>query len=140
MPAAGVAFADHHIAESVSSAGCRASQWFQIDRAHSRLDLHSIGTVELSLRRAPEVTFWRAPCNRVLGHQHPGAQPLSKIVKDARGRAGERLARGNAPQVMATLRNTAISLVRLAGATNIAASLRHHAARAERPITLLLTS
>lgn len=41
---------------------------------------------------------------------------------------------------MATLRNTAISLLRLAGATNIAASLRHHAARADRPITLLLTS
>jgi len=47
---------------------------------------------------------------------------------------------GNGPQVMATLRNTAISLLRLAGATNIAASLRHHATRTERPITLLLTS
>ena len=34
---------------------------------------------------------------------------------------------GNAPQVMATLRNTAISLLRLAGWTNIAAALRHHA-------------
>src|ERR671927_385042 len=47
---------------------------------------------------------------------------------------------GNAPQVMATLRNTAIGLLRLSGATNIAASLRHHAASTERPITLLLTS
>jgi predicted transposase YbfD/YdcC len=44
------------------------------------------------------------------------------------------------PQVMATLRNTAISLHRLAGATSIAAALRHHAANAQRPITLLLTS
>ena len=51
-----------------------------------------------------------------------------------------RVRTGNAPQVMATLRNTAISLLRLAGATNIAARLRHHAARAERPITLVLTS
>jgi predicted transposase YbfD/YdcC len=51
-----------------------------------------------------------------------------------------RVRTGNAPQVMATLRNTAISLLRLTGATNIAASLRHHAARLERPITLLLTS
>jgi hypothetical protein len=41
---------------------------------------------------------------------------------------------------MATLRNTAISLHRLAGATSIAAALRHHAANAQRPITLLLTS
>jgi predicted transposase YbfD/YdcC len=47
---------------------------------------------------------------------------------------------GNSPHVMATLRNTAISLLRLTGATNIAASLRHHAAAADRPIKLLLTS
>jgi predicted transposase YbfD/YdcC len=47
---------------------------------------------------------------------------------------------GNGPHVMATLRNTAISLLRLDGATNIAASLRHHARLAERPIKLLLTS
>jgi predicted transposase YbfD/YdcC len=47
---------------------------------------------------------------------------------------------GNAPQVMATLRNTAVSLLRLSGATNIAASLRHHATHTERPITLLLAS
>jgi predicted transposase YbfD/YdcC len=47
---------------------------------------------------------------------------------------------GNGPHVMATLRNTAISLLRLTGATNIAASLRHHAAAADRPINLLLTS
>jgi predicted transposase YbfD/YdcC len=47
---------------------------------------------------------------------------------------------GNAPQVMATLRNTAISLHRLAGATNIAEALRHHARQPDRPINLLLTS
>lgn len=34
---------------------------------------------------------------------------------------------GNAPAVMATLRNTAISLLRLTGWTNIAAAHRHHA-------------
>ena len=51
-----------------------------------------------------------------------------------------RVRTGNAPQVMATLRNTAISLHRLTGATNIAASLQHHAAQTERPITLLLAS
>jgi predicted transposase YbfD/YdcC len=47
---------------------------------------------------------------------------------------------GNGPQVMATLRNTAISLLRLAGHTCIAAALRHHAANASRPINLVLTS
>lgn len=46
----------------------------------------------------------------------------------------------NAPQVMATLRNTAISLLRLDGHTNIAAALRHHAVNPARPINLVLTS
>jgi len=45
---------------------------------------------------------------------------------------------GNAPQVMATLRNTAISLLRLAGATSIAKALRHHARHPDQAITCLL--
>jgi DDE family transposase len=44
---------------------------------------------------------------------------------------------GAAPQVMALLRNLAISLHRLAGATNIAAATRHHARDARRPLRLL---
>ena len=44
---------------------------------------------------------------------------------------------GAAPQVMASLRNLAISMHRLAGATNIAAALRHHARDATRPLRLL---
>jgi predicted transposase YbfD/YdcC len=51
-----------------------------------------------------------------------------------------RIRTGNAPQVMASLRNIAISLLRLTGATNIAEACRHHAARPDRPINLLLTS
>jgi predicted transposase YbfD/YdcC len=44
------------------------------------------------------------------------------------------------PQVMATLRNTAISLLRLAGHTNIAKALRHQSRDHHRPIKLLLAS
>lgn len=44
---------------------------------------------------------------------------------------------GAAPQVMATLRNLVISLLRLAGWTNIAHALRHHAADQRRPLALL---
>ena len=44
---------------------------------------------------------------------------------------------GNGPQVMATLRNLVISLHRLAGATNIAAALRHHGRDATRPLRML---
>jgi len=48
-----------------------------------------------------------------------------------------RIRTGAAPQVMATLRNLAISLHRLAGATNLAAALRHHGRNAQRPLQLL---
>lgn len=44
---------------------------------------------------------------------------------------------GAAPQVMAALRNLVISLLRLAGWTNIAEALRHHAADNQRPLALL---
>lgn len=47
---------------------------------------------------------------------------------------------GAAPQVMAGLRNLAITLLRLQGHTNIAAALRHHARNPERPIKLLLNA
>lgn len=47
---------------------------------------------------------------------------------------------GNAPRVMASLRNTAITLLRLHGHQNIAAALRHHARDIDRPVNLLLTA
>lgn len=46
---------------------------------------------------------------------------------------------GQAPRIMATLRNTVISLLRLAGWNNIAKALRHHARDPERALTCLLT-
>ncbi len=46
---------------------------------------------------------------------------------------------GNSPHVMASLRNTAIGLLRLAGWDNIAAGLRHHARDPDRTINRLLT-
>lgn len=46
---------------------------------------------------------------------------------------------GHEPRVMATLRNTVISLLRLAGWGNIAQALRHHSRDAERAFTCLLT-
>jgi predicted transposase YbfD/YdcC len=51
-----------------------------------------------------------------------------------------RVRTGHGPHTMATLRNTAISLLRLTGTTNIAAGLRHHANGQQRPINLVLTS
>jgi predicted transposase YbfD/YdcC len=46
---------------------------------------------------------------------------------------------GNGPHVMATLRNTAISVLRLDGHDNIAKALRHNARSPHRPVKLLLT-
>ena len=46
---------------------------------------------------------------------------------------------GQAPRVMATCRNFAISLLRIAGWNNIAAALRHHAADPARALALALT-
>jgi hypothetical protein len=43
----------------------------------------------------------------------------------------------NGPQVMATLRNLAITLLRQAGHTSIAAACRHHARSADRPLAIL---
>lgn len=45
--------------------------------------------------------------------------------------------KGNVPQVMAALRNAAISLMRLAGCTNIAAACRRFAAKPHEAIALL---
>ena len=47
---------------------------------------------------------------------------------------------GNGPRVMASLRNLAISLLRLAGVTNIAQALRYHSWDPLRPVELLLSS
>jgi predicted transposase YbfD/YdcC len=44
---------------------------------------------------------------------------------------------GNAPRVMATLRNAVISLLRIAGTTNIAAALRHNARKDRRVLKYL---
>ncbi len=47
---------------------------------------------------------------------------------------------GSGPQVMATLRNTAISLLRLAGHTRIAAGLRHHSRNPHRALDLITSA
>jgi predicted transposase YbfD/YdcC len=46
----------------------------------------------------------------------------------------------NGPQVMASLRNLAITILRLTGHTNIAAGLRHHAHNPTRPLNAILAS
>jgi predicted transposase YbfD/YdcC len=48
-----------------------------------------------------------------------------------------RIRTGNGPRVMASLRNLAITALRLTGTTNIAAGTRHHARNPTRPLHVL---
>jgi predicted transposase YbfD/YdcC len=45
---------------------------------------------------------------------------------------------GSGPRIMAALRNLAVTILRLAGAANIAAALRYHARRPGRPLRTLM--
>jgi hypothetical protein len=44
----------------------------------------------------------------------------------------------NGPRIMASLRNLAITVLRLSGVDNIAAALRHHARRPDRPLQTIM--
>lgn len=72
---------------------------------------------------------------------HWGIENKLHYVRDvAYTEDASRVRTRNAPRVMATLRNTAISLLRLTGATNITAALRHHHRRPDKIITLLTST
>ena len=71
-----------------------------------------------------------------LGHPRTGCTPVRDVLFDE-DRSSVRT--GHAPRVMAILRSTAISVLRLAGTTTIAHATRHHARDANRPVQLLLT-
>ncbi|MEV0426570.1 ISAs1 family transposase [Micromonospora sp. NPDC050495] len=68
---------------------------------------------------------------------HWAIETLHHIRDTTYAEDASRLRTGNAPRAMATLRNTAISLLRLAGITTIAAALRHNSRNPYRPLRLL---
>src|ERR1700677_3887835 len=75
----------------------------------------------------------------VRGHWH--IENKLHWVRDVTYQEDKSLVRtGNAPRVMATLRNLAISLLRLDGHANIAAANRHHARDPQRTLKLLQAS
>jgi hypothetical protein len=51
-------------------------------------------------------------------------------------RSQVRIASG--PRIMASLRNLVVTILRLAGATSIAAALRYHARRPSRPLHTIM--
>jgi predicted transposase YbfD/YdcC len=75
----------------------------------------------------------------VRGHWH--IENKLHWVRDVTYQEDKSLVRtGNAPRVMATLRNLAISILRLDGHANIAAANRHHARDPQRTLKLLQTA
>ena len=86
--------------------------------------------------REPSSRTTSNPCGLVQGHW--GIENRIHWVRDVTFDEDRSQVRTrNAPKVMATMRNTAISLLRLTGVENIAQGLRHHA-RARQAITKLL--
>ena len=74
----------------------------------------------------------RASAERLLAisRGHWGIENRLHWVRDVTmGEDGNRTRVGSGPQVLAALRNATISRLRIAGSTNIAASLRRNAAR-----------
>ena len=74
-------------------------------------------------------------------HGHWHIENKLHWVRDVTYQEDKSLVRtGNAPRVMASLRNLAISLLRLDGHANIAAANRHHARDPQRTLKLLQAS
>lgn len=70
---------------------------------------------------------------------HWGIENRLHWVRDVTfGEDDSQVRTGDAPRIMATLRNTVISLLRRAGWDNIATALRHHARDPERALTCLM--
>jgi hypothetical protein len=111
-------------------------------------ELRATGALDRSHGRRLRLTVKVAAAAEIL--YFPYAVQVSQIRR-TRSTAGEKsvdvvhdedhstVCTGNAPRVIATVRSTAISLLRMAGSTNIATATRHPARDATRPVRLLLT-
>jgi predicted transposase YbfD/YdcC len=114
-----------------------AAQVAQVRRTVTRKGRKTVEVVYLitSDRSADPATL----AARVRGHWH--IENKLHWVRDVTYQEDKSLVRtGNAPRVMATLRNLAISILRLDGHANIAAANRHHARDPQRTLTLLQTA
>jgi predicted transposase YbfD/YdcC len=86
------------------------------------------------------LTASRANATDIASHvrRHWRIENKLHYVRDVTyGEDASRVRTGNAPRAMASFRNLAVSVLRLAGSTNIAAALRAAAREATRPLTLL---
>ncbi|WP_205808932.1 hypothetical protein [Micromonospora sp. HNM0581] len=80
---------------------------------------------------------YSAPTGLYFEEDNHGHGQRGYVTKTTYAEDTSRLRTGNAPRVMATLRNTAISLLRLAGITTIAKALHRNSRNPYRPLQLL---
>lgn len=97
---------------------------------HEREVVYGITDVREDLAGPPVLAIW--------ARNHWAIENKVHYVRDVTfAEDASRVRTGNAPRVMATLRNVAIGLARLSGAANIAAATRHLANRLDGVITIL---
>jgi len=109
-----------------------ASRRHRGDRLHTEV-VYAVTSLSSTDAHPNQIAAW------LRGHW--GIENKLHYVRDVtfdEDRSQNRTAGGS--QVMATLRNLAISLLRLNEEPNIASARRHHARNPQRPIKLLLTS
>ncbi len=112
------------------------AQVFELTRTWTRKGVTK-QQVKYGITSLPEAM---ASAERVLAlkREHWGIENRLNYVKDVTlGEDQSNLHCGAGPQIMAALRNTAISLMRRAGYQAIAARLRHYSQRPEDAVTLL---
>jgi hypothetical protein len=83
----------------------------------------------------------RAPAARLLAlaRGHWGIENRVHWVRDVSlGEDGCRVRTADAPEILAALRNASLWLLRSSGVTNIAATLRHYAAKAKEAVELVM--
>ncbi len=118
-----------------------AAQAIQITRSTRKLTgskwstevVYAVTSIPADQAKPAELAAW------IRGHWHiENRLHWVRDVTFAEDHSQIRTAGG--PRIMATLRNLAISLLRLTGATNIAQALRYHAWNPYSPVALLMTS
>jgi predicted transposase YbfD/YdcC len=114
------------------------AQVFLIERYVT--DTHGGARSSVAILGVTSLTAARADGPQIAVHvrKHRGIENKLHCVRDVTfGEDASRVRTGTAPRVMASLRNLAVSVLRLAGHANIAAALRHTARDFTRPLALL---
>ncbi len=116
-----------------------ASQAIQITRKKRRIGT-TVWATE-TVHAITDLTADQAPAHHIAGwaREHWAIESMHWIRDVTFGEDHSQIRTGSGPQVMASIRNTAITIIRASGAPNILAALRYNNRDAKRPVKLLLT-